>query len=355
MDPAKPPMYHAVSLDRGGLAGRALDRYAAGKGARQSFSPAQKSLIMEDLRTRIRYLQEALALESAAIFTDYTRWARVYFAEEKLPGNYLRRTLAALDEIVSEELPSELAARAHTIIRESILDLESGPALVPSFLSPDNPHSATAQAYLDALLIPDRGRARDIISGALESEIPVKEIYLGIFQPVLRETGRLWQLRKISVAEEHFVTASVQLSVSYLHDRIIPPDKTRQGGKTLVAACVESELHEVGIRMVTDFFEIDGWNTYYIGANTPAQSLIQAARDRNADVVAISSTLPYDITFVRYIIRSLRADPVAKKAKVIVGGYTFGIVPDLWQRVGADAFARDAGEAVAAADRLIGE
>jgi len=46
---------------------------------------------------------------------------------------------------------------------------------------------------------------------------------------------------------------------------------------------------------------------------------------------------------------------VTKKAKIIVGGYTFEIVPDLWQRVGADAFARDAGEAVTAADRLIGE
>jgi len=174
-----------------------------------------------------------------------------------------------------------------------MLDLESDPALVPSFLSPDNPLLATAQSFLDALLVPDREKARNIIaSGALESGIPVKEIYLGVFRPVLRETGRLWQLRKISVAEEHFVTASVQLFVSYLHDRIVPPDKTRQGEKTVVAACVESERHEVGIRMVTDFFEIDGWNTDYIGANTPAQSLIQAARDRNADVVAISSTMP---------------------------------------------------------------
>jgi methanogenic corrinoid protein MtbC1 len=36
----------------------------------------------------------------------------------------------------------------------------------------------------------------------------------------------------------------------------------------------------------------------------------------------------------------------------MVGGYPFNIAPDLWKTVGADAFARDAMEAVAVAARL---
>ncbi len=216
-----------------------------------------------------------------------------------------------------------------------------------------DPLAKIAQSYLEALLVPDRKEAWSIISGALESGTPVRDIYLRVFQPVLRETGRLWQAGEISIAEEHFITASVQLSVLHLHDRISVSDKTRRRGRTLVAACVGSELHDMGIRMVTDLFETDGWNTYYIGANTPATSLVQAARDRKADVVAISSTMPYHLPLVRYLIRSMRADPETKKTKIMVGGYTFGIVPDLWQRIGADAFARDAGEAVEVADRLV--
>jgi methanogenic corrinoid protein MtbC1 len=38
--------------------------------------------------------------------------------------------------------------------------------------------------------------------------------------------------------------------------------------------------------------------------------------------------------------------------KIIVGGFPFGIMPDLWKQVGADAVAAGAEDAIAAANRL---
>ncbi len=79
MAPPKPPLYHAVSLDREQLAGRAFDRFVTGKKAlRKNFSPAQKARILEDLKDRISCLQESLAVDSPAIFLDYTRWAQYF-------------------------------------------------------------------------------------------------------------------------------------------------------------------------------------------------------------------------------------------------------------------------------------
>jgi methanogenic corrinoid protein MtbC1 len=40
------------------------------------------------------------------------------------------------------------------------------------------------------------------------------------------------------------------------------------------------------------------------------------------------------------------------RVKIIVGGYPFAVIPDLWERVGADAVAAGAEDAVAAARRL---
>ena len=97
----------------------------------------------------------------------------------------------------------------------------------------------------------------------------------------------------MSVAEEHYITASVGALITRLHDRFIADNRRRaQRGKTVVVASVERDLHEIGIRMVADFFEMDRWDTYYIGPNTPALSLLRAARDRKADVIAISCTMP---------------------------------------------------------------
>jgi methanogenic corrinoid protein MtbC1 len=36
----------------------------------------------------------------------------------------------------------------------------------------------------------------------------------------------------------------------------------------------------------------------------------------------------------------------------MVGGYPFNIEPELWKRIGADAYAADASEAIAVASRL---
>jgi MerR family transcriptional regulator, light-induced transcriptional regulator len=348
-------VYRAVSLDREYLAGRAFDQFAEKhKTDLRNFSASRKSRIADDLKTHISYLQESLAIDNAAIFTDYCLWARARFAAERLPDTYLTFLLAALDEI-REDFPADYRKPVHTIIRESIRALGQVPAEIPSFIHPDDQLATVARSYLDALLAVDREKARKLIADSLASGVPARDIYLGVFQPVLREAGRLWQLGKLGVAEEHYITASVQLSIARLHDKIISTSAKKRNGKILVAACVEKELHEVGMRIVTDFFEMDGWDTYFIGANTPAQSLITAARDRKADVVAISSTMTFHIPVVDYLIRSLRADEGTKKAKILVGGYPFAIVPGLWKQVGADGFAQDAEEAVAVANRLVPE
>ena len=134
---------------------------------------------------------------------------------------------------------------------------------------------------------------------------------------------------------------------------MIESKRAKRRGKTLVAVCVSDELHEMGVRMVADFFEMDGWNTYFIGANTPTQSLIAAVKERKADVVALSSTMSFHLPSVDHHIRSLRQDPDTRHVKIIIGGYPFNIVPGLWQKVGADAYAGSADEAVAAGNRLV--
>jgi methanogenic corrinoid protein MtbC1 len=350
---ANPP-YHPVSLDMEYLAGKAFDRYREKhKKIVSNFSPYQKTRTLNDFKDHIRYLQESLAINNEVIFTDYIGWVRLIFATRHLPSDYLPSTLVALNEVLQQELPMNFRTKTESFIKKGIAVLGHAPAEIPPFISSENPLFAVAQSCLEALIAGDREKAWAGIAQAVTSGVPVRDIYLQVFQPVLWETGRLWQIGKAGIAQEHYVTASILLFISRLHDRIHPAgSKTGRQGKTLVAGCVSDELHDVGIRMVADFFEMDGWYTYYIGGNTPAQSLLEAVRDQHADVVALSSTMAFHLPAVHYLVRSLRADPKTRKVKIIVGGYPFNIVPNLWKQVGADAFAGNADDAVAAANRL---
>ncbi|MFA5346651.1 MAG: cobalamin-dependent protein [Methanoregula sp.] len=346
--------YRQVSLDREYLAGKAFDRYREKhKKIVSNFSPYQKNCTLEDFKDHIRYLQESLAINNDAIFIDYVSWARLIFATRHLPPDYLPSTLIALNEVLQKELPVDFRTKTESFIKKSIAMPVHVPGEIPPYITSEKPLYRVAQSCLEALIAADRKKAWTVIAQTVTSGVPVRDIYLQVLQPVLRETGRLWQIGKAGIAQEHYVTASILLFISRLHDQIHSAgSKPGRRGKTLVAGCVSDELHDIGIRMVADFFEMDGWDTYYIGGNIPARSLLEAVRDQHADVVALSSTMAFHLPVVNYLIRSLRADPTTRNVKIIVGGYPFNIVPDLWKQVDADAFAGNADDAVAAANRL---
>ena len=301
----------------------------------------------------LQYLQESLAMNDASLFIDSVGWAHVMLSSLHLPNNGLSSSFEVLKEVLHENLPVELKAKSDDIISKSIAFLANAPTETPSNIRENNPLATVAHAYLDALLIADRSTAMEIIDDQINKGIAIRDIYLSIFQPVLRELGRLWQIQKISVAQEHYATATTQLIIARLYQTMLTESRrAKRRGKTLIAVCVSEELHEMGVRMVADFFEMDGWNTYFIGANIPAQSLIAAIKERKADVVALSTTMTFHLPRVDNLIRSLRADPDTRHVKIIIGGYPFNIVPGLWQKIGADAYASNADEAVAAGNQL---
>jgi MerR family transcriptional regulator, light-induced transcriptional regulator len=150
-------------------------------------------------------------------------------------------------------------------------------------------------------------------------------------------------------AQEHYCTAATQLIMSQLYPRIFSGERN---GQTLVATCVSGDLHEIGVRMVSDFFEMEGWDTYYVGANAPTESVVRTIADRRADVLAISATITSHVRTLKQLIATVRADAACNGVKVLVGGYPFNLAPELWREVGADASAPDAAMAVEMAARL---
>lgn len=215
----------------------------------------------------------------------------------------------------------------------------------------ENPHRELAYAFITHLLTGKRDKAAKQILDAVNKEgIPVKEIYLNVFQNVLYEIGRLWEINLVSVAEEHYCTAATQLIMSQLYPHIFT---TARSGYNMVATCVGGELHEIGIRMVADFFEMEGWDTYYLGANIPIDTLVDAIGEKNASLLAISATMTYHVKGVEEVIRAVRADQDLTHVQILVGGYPFTIIPDLWKEIGADGYGVNAQDAISTAQALV--
>ena len=218
------------------------------------------------------------------------------------------------------------------------------------FVPEESSHEDLSFRYMKHMLAHERQEGFSLAHAALDDGLSLQELYLDVLQPVQHDIGWLWQTGKISVGHEHYCTNATQLLMASLYPRLFKPGKK---GLRLLAACVEGELHELGVRMLADVFEMEGWNTDFLGANTPQESVIQMLEATEADVLAIGISMYYHLDKVEQLVSATKKHFKGDEPVILVGGYPFRNVDALWGNVGADGTALDANEAVRTAEALV--
>jgi len=170
-------------------------------------------------------------------------------------------------------------------------------------------------AYQAALLASDPGRARAIVAEAIEAGVSPEELYLHVFEPVLQEVGHQWAVGELSVADEHLATAVTHQLLNEISPRMrVAP----WGGRLAVVTSTPDELHALGVRMVADFLEADGWEVLQLGASTPADDLVTLVDREAPDVVALSTTTARSLPGIADVLGRLRS--AHPRPLIVVGG-----------------------------------
>lgn len=132
------------------------------------------------------------------------------------------------------------------------------------------------------------------------------------------EVGNLWHQNIITVDKEHYCTTTTQMAMSQFYPLIF--SRPRKNCKFL-SCSVGSELHEMGIRMLSDLFEYQGWDSIYLGAAVPAAAVLTAIRENKPDLVGLSVTMPQYLPLCLDIVRSIRDSGLS--CKIAVGAELF--------------------------------
>jgi len=201
--------------------------------------------------------------------------------------------------------------------------------------------------YSEFIFSGDKISAIKLFAAIARSDIEIKDIYKYILQPFQLELGNLWHQNKISVAQEHFATAVSQVAMSLLYERIFATPKNK---KIFLGTCVQGELHEFGIRMICDYMEYQGWNTYYLGANMSHNGIIQMINEKKPDIITVSCTMTFNISKVQNLIEAIKNSGIS--TPITLGGYPFNMDKDLWKKIGADAYSSDFEEAHSMSENL---
>jgi methanogenic corrinoid protein MtbC1 len=199
-------------------------------------------------------------------------------------------------------------------------------------------------SYLAALMAGDRIAALHVVQVALAEEMSLTDLYQEVLQPTLYEIGQLWEWGQLAVASEHVATA-ITRSVMEHCASTIPP--IPEGPVTIMATGVGHELHDIGLRMVADCLELDGWNTLCLGSSTPLDDVVALAVQHRVAIVAVSITISSYARDLHDLITALRQSAIGAGVKILVGGQPFNRIPNLWHQIGADGTAIDLTGAVA--------
>ena len=122
------------------------------------------------------------------------------------------------------------------------------------------------------------------------------------------------------------------------------PSKGAGSMGKVVIGTVFGDLHTIGKGTVVAMLSSAGLTVIDLGEDVPAERFVNAVREERPDVLALSGLLTIVIEEMKKVIDELRNAGLREKVKVIVGGRP--LTRELAEEIGADAYGRDAVDAV---------
>lgn len=180
-------------------------------------------------------------------------------------------------------------------------------------------YDADFRRYMNALLEGDARVGHELVADLLAARVSLATIYGDYIQRAMYEVGELWERNQISVSVEHLAASTTQLIVSELFFKL---KCSPENGRQVVIACVPHELHDVGTLIVANVFQHAGWRIQLLGANTPAEDMVNFIAARKPDMLALSCTLPANRRGMEQALaRTVAAFP---QLEILIGGQALG-------------------------------
>lgn len=172
--------------------------------------------------------------------------------------------------------------------------------------------------FVESLIKGDRKVCLKYVDNYITGNPDYIQLYEEVFKKSLYDVGELWEYNKITVATEHLATSITEFLLNHVYNNIKSSDNS---GKRIILACTEKEEHQVGIKMVADVFENNGWETFFLGANIPSNELIIFINSIKPDLLALSLSIYFNLNNLEKMIKLIRTE--FPDLPIIIGGQAF--------------------------------
>ena len=207
-------------------------------------------------------------------------------------------------------------------IRQRLAELDRLPA--PATL---------ADAFLGQALAGNLAAAYQTIITADDLGLPLARLFAEVLQPALAEVGERWAQGQLLVAQEKEIS---ELTRDLIADLSLRHARTATPGPALVAACVEGERHEIGLRMVCALLRAEGYAVHFLGADVAPRFLLEAVQLHRPAVILLAARLAPHLPAVKDAIDVVTTGLSPESPPpIVVGGRAAAEQPEVLRAWGA--------------------
>jgi 5-methyltetrahydrofolate--homocysteine methyltransferase len=168
--------------------------------------------------------------------------------------------------------------------------------------------------------------------------------------PAMTEVGRRFESNEYFVPELLISARAMKTSLELIRPLLVARGDQPVG--RVAIGTVKGDLHDIGKNLVSAMLEGGGFEVIDLGVNVAPEKFIEAVKQRNANVIAMSALLTTTMPAMKTTIEAIKSAGVRDKVRVLVGGAP--VTQKYAEEIGADGFSDNAVGAVAAARKSLG-
>ncbi len=164
-------------------------------------------------------------------------------------------------------------------------------------------------ALKHALRSNDKAEAHRLVSTYLADDAKRLKTFYEVVIPTILNEIDCDEDDMACVFIEHRMSAIARSLVESQFMRVVEHAKRLEPSRHVMIACIQDETHDLGAVVGEHLFRLYGFETTYIGANTPLDSLRNAlVQLEDVDYVVLSATNAYNLSRLKKVVEALRTE-----------------------------------------------
>ena len=189
--------------------------------------------------------------------------------------------------------------------------------------------------------------AKTAVQASLDEGKSPQDIIDESMIPAMEAIGKEFEAGRVFVPNLLLSARAMKTALDILKPLMLAEQTTTLG--TVVIGTVKGDLHDIGKNLVASMLEGRGFQVINLGTDVSKERFIEAAKEHNADIIAMSALLTTTMDYMKEVVDAVKADGL--NVKTMIGGAP--VTAEFAASIGADGFSTNANEAVEVAKKLL--